>query len=1093
MTDVELKLTANTRDAELGIAGFSKKYSALVRELSKPLGRVNAFRDLESSLEQSGRQAQQARDRVRDLANEMARTESPTQQLTASYAESVRELQRLERQEKAQTVQLARMREELKGAGIDTRNLAGEQSRLQRELATQMGRSDRAGAIEMARQNLGLAAYGEAQARVGELQRDLQLLQSTGKLTAGELAIVGGTMTSALAAAGRKVQEAESATESWTESLRNVRSELLAGGIAFGALGLAGKRSFDEYSSFTQRMAEIGTITNQSGAEMSQLAAAVRQVSRDMGQAASGGAGALYDIISSGVEAGNSVAVLEQAGRAAVAGLTDTQTAAKLGLSVINAYGEGVDQLESRYDQLFLAVREGVTTFPELAGAIGQALPTAAAAEVSFGEVTAALALMTKQGINTNIATTSLRSAINNLAAPAPEAKKNLEAMGITWNGLSDTLRQISEQNLGIEAMRQIIPDTEARTAVLALTGDIDGLLQLVEEMESAGGTTQAAYDKMKDTPEQQIKRFTSAVNDLQISFGQAVAAGLPVVNLITDMLNAFNELPEDVRTTIAAVVILGAGAKALSVVMKGLQAPMSALLGSLRTTPGAATAAGAGMASAATKVTLLGSALNLAWAAGVKLTGIGLALWIADLASEYAKLYSEIQRVNQAKEDQEKLLRRFVAENKSSADALILSGEEVDRLTEIERNAYVERLKAARAYYKAEAELASLADVDRDGITGRVSDEAIAAARQTRIYAEAVTAVQTEQQRREDAERDHAATIKRIQQGELASIKEELSKQLKAYDDAANDLEAKLNDIAKKREASQKRFEQLAASFSVSGRPGTATFGDVTDAKYQARDALRRGDTEQALAQADRAAKVLEELRDAGANTYGFEGIARELGQIADEALKLDAANAQAAFEEQKAKVDQLVQSAKALEAIQVSYASDDESEEQTKARILALAAEWAKYMQVPVTYVLPEKVDAERVAGVLGAETSAPGFAGGGKITGPGTGTSDSILMWGSDGEFMMRKRAVDYYGTDFMHRLNQMRLPRYAIGGEVAYTPSALPAIPELKPAVSAPGPFGTLNLMLADQQYTLQGDSGTIEALLKAGKRYGLKKG
>lgn len=1086
MTDVELKLTANTRDAELGIAGFSKKYSALVRELSKPLGRVNAFRDLESSLEQSGRQAQQARDRVRDLANEMARTESPTQQLTASYAESVRELQRLERQEKAQTVQLARMREELKGAGIDTRNLAGEQSRLQRELATQMGRSDRAGAIEMARQNLGLAAYGEAQARVGELQRDLQLLQSTGKLTAGELAIVGGTMTSALAAAGRQVQEAESATESWTESLRNVRSELLAGGIAFGALGLAGKRSFDEYSGFTQRMAEISTITEQSGAEMSQLAVAVRQVSRDMGQAASGGAGALYDIISSGVEAGNSVAVLEQAGRAAVAGLTDTQTAAKLGLSVINAYGEGVYQLESRYDQLFLAVREGVTTFPELAGAIGQALPTAAAAEVSFGEVTAALALMTKQGINTNIATTSLRSAINNLAAPAPEAKKNLEAMGITWNGLSDTLRQISEQNLGIEAMRQIIPDTEARTAVLALTGDIDGLLQLVEEMESAGGTTQAAYDKMKDTPEQQIKRFTSAVNDLQISFGQAVSAGLPVVNLITDMLNAFNELPEDVRTSIAAVVILGAGAKALSVVMKGLKGPFSLFLGNLRATPAAGAAAAGGMSAAATGATVLATSLN-------RLVAIGLVTWTASNVIELGRLYLELDRLNQSIEEHERALQEVIDLNSGYAKTLVLSGAEVDQLTDIERDAYVERLKAAQAYYKALAEQTSRADVERDGIGAAVSDEALAAARQARIYGEAVAAVQTEQQRREDAERDHAATIKRIQQGELASIKEELSKQLKAYDDAANDLEAKLNDIAKKREASQKRFEQLAASFSASGRPGTATFGDVTDAKYQARDALRRGDTEQALAQADRAAKVLEELRDAGANTYGFEGIARELGQIADEALKLDAANAQAAFEEQKAKVDQLVQSAKALEAIQVSYASDDESEEQTKARILALAAEWAKYMQVPVTYVLPEKVDAERVAGVLGAETSAPGFAGGGKITGPGTGTSDSILMWGSDGEFMMRKRAVDYYGTDFMHRLNQMRLPRYAIGGEVAYTPSALPAIPELKPAVSAPGPFGTLNLMLADQQYTLQGDSGTIDALLKAGKRYGLKKG
>lgn len=1080
MTDVELKLTADTRDAERGIAGFSKQYAGLVRELSKPLGRVNAFRDLENSLGQTSRQSQQARERVRELGNELARTNNPTKQLTASYADSVKELRRLEQQEKAQTAQLSRMRTELKGAGIDTKNLAGEQARLQRELATRMGRSDRAGAIDAARQNLGLAAYGEAQAKVGELQRDLQLLQSTGKLTAGELAIVGSTMGGAMTAARGQVLQANAATVTWTESLRDVRGELLAGGIAFGALGLAGKRSFDQYSGFTQRMAEIGTITNESGAELSQLAVSVRQVSRDMGEAATGGASALYDIISSGVEAGNSVQVLEQAGKAAVAGLTDTQTAAKLGLSVINAYGEGVDQLESRYDQLFLAVKEGVTTFPELAGAIGQALPTAAAAEVSFGEVTAALALMTKQGINTNIATTSLRSAINNLAAPAPEAKKNLEAMGITWNGLSDTLRQISEQNLGIAALRQIIPDTEARTAVLALTGDIDGLLQLVGEMEQAGGTTQAAYDKMKDTPEQQIKRFSAAVNDLQISFGQAVAAGLPVINLITDLLNAFNELPEGVRTTIAGIVILGAGGKALSIVIKGLKGPFSLFLGNMRATPAAGAAAAAGMTTAAGGASLLAGALN-------RIVAIGLLTWTASNLIELGKLYLEMQRLNQSIAEHEAALQGVIDTNAGYAETVVLSGNKVAELTDIERNAYTRRLKAAQDYYKALAEQIVRADIERDGANAPISTEALDAARQAGLFRQALAAVQTAQQKREDTEREHAATIQAIQQGELASIKAELSKQLKAYDDAATELDAKLKAIARLRAESQKRFQDLANSFSAPPSAGGPTFGEITTLKADARAGLSAGDTERALAQAARAAQLLEELRDAGANTYGFEGIAKELGQIADEALKLDAANAQDAFDEQKAKVDKLVQTAKALETIKVGYASDGESEEQTKARILALAAEWAKYMQVPVTYVLPDKVDAPRVDAALGAGDTAPGFAGGGQLRGPGTGTSDSILMWGSNGEFMMRKRAVDYYGSDFMSRLNQMRLPRYATGGDIGLPPARnLPAIPQLPPSVSSQGNgLQPLNLTMPNgQTYELSGQPSVLEQLGKA---------
>lgn len=57
---------------------------------------------------------------------------------------------------------------------------------------------------------------------------------------------------------------------------------------------------------------------------------------------------------------------------------------------------------------------------------------------------------------------------------------------------------------------------------------------------------------------------------------------------------------------------------------------------------------------------------------------------------------------------------------------------------------------------------------------------------------------------------------------------------------------------------------------------------------------------------------------------------------------------------------------------------------------------------------------------------------YATGGPIHGPGTGTSDSILIAASDGEFMHRSAAVDYYGLDFMRRVNNLEFPRFARGG-------------------------------------------------------------
>ncbi|SMC63174.1 tape measure domain-containing protein [Sporomusa malonica] len=61
--------------------------------------------------------------------------------------------------------------------------------------------------------------------------------------------------------------------------------------------------------------------------------------------------------------------------------------------------------------------------------------------------------------------------------------------------------------------------------------------------------------------------------------------------------------------------------------------------------------------------------------------------------------------------------------------------------------------------------------------------------------------------------------------------------------------------------------------------------------------------------------------------------------------------------------------------------------------------------------------------------------GFATGGPISGPGTGTSDSILMWGSDGEYMVNAAATKSIGVDNLNYMNQTgQIPGFAAGGLV-----------------------------------------------------------
>ncbi|QKC83279.1 hypothetical protein [Mesorhizobium sp. NZP2077] len=126
--------------------------------------------------------------------------------------------------------------------------------------------------------------------------------------------------------------------------------------------------------------------------------------------------------------------------------------------------------------------------------------------------------------------------------------------------------------------------------------------------------------------------------------------------------------------------------------------------------------------------------------------------------------------------------------------------------------------------------------------------------------------------------------------------------------------------------------------------------------------------------------------------------------------------------------------------------------------------------------------------------------GFAGGGDVRGAGTGTSDSILAWLSNGEFVNRAAAVAYYGRDIFHALNNMTLPKgllrglrgFNVGGAVEIFSRSM-AIPRLAGggaiAVSpsaAEGAGGTMRIKLdfglgIDQVFEAVTDSFTATRL------------
>lgn len=282
------------------------------------------------------------------------------------------------------------------------------------------------------------------------------------------------------------------------------------------------KRLFGVWSGFSQRMAEVNTLLGLQAAEYGKLKNAILDMTKIVPQTADELGAAQYDIVSAGIQdAAESLVVLEQSAKAAVAGLTNAKVAAKTGLSVINAYGQETSELADVYDILFQTIKEGVTTFPELSQSIGQILPIAKAANEDFETMAAALAAMTKVGLSTPEATTALSRSLQSLAAPTDQAKATMKKLGIEWEGFIPTLTKLAEVLRGIPddeklaVISKIIPNIRAAKGVLALANNMNTLNETIDAMADRSGAMEKAYDIMALTPENRVKAFTNALTRL--------------------------------------------------------------------------------------------------------------------------------------------------------------------------------------------------------------------------------------------------------------------------------------------------------------------------------------------------------------------------------------------------------------------------------------------------------------------------------------------------------------------------------------------------------------------------------------------------
>lgn len=847
---------------------------------------------------------------------------------------------------------------------------------------------------------------------------------------------------------------------------------MIMGGLIAAGIGIA----VAKYAQFDAAMS--GVIATGDDAAASQDA--LRQAALDAGAStvfsATESANAIEELAKAGISAADTLSggLTGSLDLAAAGGLGVADAAAIMATSMTQFSLEG-GKATHVADLLAAGAGKAQGDVSDLSMALGQAGLVANATGLTIEETTGGLAAFASAGLLGSDAGTSFKSMLQRLTPQSAEAQRVMDELGISaydaqgnFIGLSEFAGVLQSKMRGLTpearsaAMATIFGSDAVRAATILYNEGADGISRWTAEVNDQGYAAQVAATRL-DNLQGDIEGLGGALDTALIQTGSGANDSLrALVATATEIVTWFSELPAPIQQTglylglaAAAVGLFGGGALVAVPKFVALKAAVEGTNFSLR---GMTLAAGGATIGLTAVLAIVGAVAAEQAAAAAR-------------AEAYADTLEDgTQRVTDAtrKMAQENLAaeRSFLWFQQGSAydnaealgisldlvtDAAMGSADAIDQLQT--------ELKAAEEGHDGlglSAQAAQLfSDRLADSVKGEASslDEAKSAARQKEEADRAAAAATDEASNKSGtaaasylAEADAAAgltdeldkLISKLNEGNdrgqdaitsnaryresLAGISGEVQRQREEYERANGTLDGFTLNLDENTVSGSANASALAAVASDAQAAAAAQY-EVDKSTVGAKTA------------ADNYAGTLASQRQA------FVDAATSAGYNADEVQRL----------------------ADKVFALPPERTVDILAETGTAAQRTADFKnlwESIKNRTVTLTTIGSTQIGggaAPAVGPLLGGYGWGGGKADGGRIVGPGTGTSDSILALVSNGEFVV-KESVASRNMDLLTHLNDTgRLPAYKGGGLVGLAAASMSASAPVAPlAMYSAGP-------------------------------------
>jgi TP901 family phage tail tape measure protein len=308
--------------------------------------------------------------------------------------------------------------------------------------------------------------------------------------------------------------------------------------VAFAAAGaVVSAIALKMSSDFSMVLTKMETLANVQRGQVAEWREDILNLATDTGNAPKALAEAMYFVTSAGLRGKTALEALTASAQASAIGLGETRVVADAVTSAINAYGAANLSAARATNVLALAVEAGKMEASSLAPVMGRVIPIAAAMKISLEDVTGVLAVMSRTGMSSYQAATSLAQVMSDMLKPSHQAQEVLGQIGISMaqvrdmvarpGGLLEALRLLSQKTKDFddEALSRVFSDMRAfRGLMNVLTQDAEQVDYVMGRVASGVDLLGKGMERMAQEPGFQMKQMFAELSAILIRMGDQVA-----------------------------------------------------------------------------------------------------------------------------------------------------------------------------------------------------------------------------------------------------------------------------------------------------------------------------------------------------------------------------------------------------------------------------------------------------------------------------------------------------------------------------------------------------------------------------------------